>query len=115
VRRLAPAALIGSALLADGAGDHRLAFYLLLGAIVVTAHAALDAYGTLVDLPGSAPALAVVRVRTALAAMGLVLALVATAVRAPALDGAGVPALGLSAAVAALALLLLQGALRVAR
>jgi hypothetical protein len=114
VQRLAPAALLVAALLADGGARHELAFYLLLGAIVVTAHAALDAYGALIELSGSAPGLALARLRTALAALGLVLALVAAAARAPTL-GETVPALGLSAVVGALALLLLHGALRTAR
>jgi len=115
MQRLGPVALLVSALVADGAGSHELAFYLLLGAIVVTAHAALDAYGALVELPGNAPALGVARFRVALAIVGLALALVAAAVRAPVLDAGTVPAVGLSAVVAAVALLMLHGALRVAK
>jgi hypothetical protein len=115
VQRLAPALLLGAALCADATGGHGLAFYLLLGAIVVTAHAALDAYGAIVDLPGAAPELAVARFRTALAVIALALAVTAAVVRAPALAHATVPAIGLSAVVAALALLLLQSALRLAR
>lgn len=115
MQRLGPVALLVSALVADGAGSHELAFYLLLGAIVVTAHAALDAYGALVELPGTAPALGVARFRVALAIVGLALALVAAAVRAPVLDAGTVPAVGLSAVVAAVALLMLHGALRVAK
>jgi hypothetical protein len=114
VQRLAPAALLVAALVADGGARHELAFYLLLGAIVVTAHAALDAYGALIEHPGSARGLTLARLRTALAALGLVFALVAAAVRAPTL-GETVPALGLSAVVGALALLVLHGALRAAR
>lgn len=114
MHRAAPAALLVAALAADAAGSHGLAFYLLLGAIVVTAHAALEAYGVLVDLPGTANALAVARFRAALAVVALALAVVAAAVRAPALAGAAVPAVGLSAVVAALAVLTLKAVLRVA-
>jgi hypothetical protein len=115
VQRVAPIPLLVAALVADAVGGHGLAFYLLLGAIVVTAHAALDAYGILVDLAGSPPELPVARFRTALAVVALALAIVAAVVRAPALTEATVPAVGVSAAVAALALLVVQGALRVAR
>jgi len=115
VQRLGPVALLLSALVADGAGSHQLAFYLLLGAIVVTAQAALDAYGSLVELPGNVPGVGVARFRVVLAILGLVLALAAAAVRAPVLDAGTVPAVGLSAVVGALALLMLHGALRVAK
>ena len=113
--RLAPAALLAVALAADWAGGHALAFYLVLAAIAVTAYAALEAYGTLVDLPGRAPGLAVARAQAVLAVVGLALALLAAAVRAPALGEGTVPALGLSALVGAFALLVAQGALRLAR
>lgn len=98
---------------ADLGGAHEPAFYLLLGAVVVTAHSALDAYGRLVELPGSAPTLAAARLQTALAATALVLVLVAAAVRAPVL-GEAVPAVGLSAVVASLALLATAGLVKLA-
>jgi hypothetical protein len=97
----------------DVAGAHELAFYLLLGAVVVTAHAALDAYGRLVELPGASPLVGAARLQTALAATALALALVAAAVRAPVL-GEGVPAVGISALVASVALLATQGLVRLA-
>lgn len=115
MQRVAPALLLVAALVADAIGGHGVAFYLLLGTIVLTAHAALDAYGGLVDLAGASPEVPVARFRTALAVVALVLAIVAAVVRAPALADATVPALGVSAAVAALALLVVQGVLRVAR
>ena len=115
MQRIAPAALLLAALGADAFGGHAIAFYVLLGAIVVTAHTALSAYGALVELPGNAPEVGVVRVQTVLGALALSLALVAAAARAPALGDATVPAIGLSAAVGALALLGLQGLLRLAR
>ena len=114
MRRLAPLALLAAALAADLTGAHAVAFYLLLGAIVVTAHASLEAYGVLVDLPGDAAGLAVARFRVALAVVALALALVAAVVRAPVVGDGTVPALGLSAVVGALALLGLKGALRLA-
>lgn len=115
MQRLAPTALLAGALVADSAGGHALAFYLVLGAIAVTAHAALEAYGRLVELPGRAPELVSTRVQAVLCVIALVLALVAAAVRAPAIGDGTVPALGLSALVGAFALLLVQSALRLAR
>ena len=107
-------AFLLAAIGADTAGVHGLAFYLLLAAVVVTAHAALEAYGRLVDLPGSAPELAAARVQAALGACALALVVVAAAVRAPFLGEGTVPAAGLSALVASLALLALQRAVRLA-
>ena len=100
------------AVAADAAGAHGLAFYLLLGAVAVTAHAALAAYGRLVDLPGNAPTLGAARFQTVLGACALALVVIAAAVRAPVLAEGIVPAVGLSALVASLALLALQGAVR---
>lgn len=114
MQRLGPVASLAATLAADAAGGHRVAFYLLLAAVVLVAHAALEAYGALVELPGSAPELGVARFQATLAALALTLALVAAAVRAPALGDGGVPALGLSALVGSLALVLLERAVRVA-
>jgi hypothetical protein len=91
-------------------GAEGAAFYLLLAAVVVTAHAALDAYGHLVELPGTAPTLAAARLNAALGVLALSLVLVAAAVHA---HGA-VPPVGISAAVASLALLSLQGPVKLA-
>lgn len=96
----------------DRLGAHDAAFYLLLGAVVVTAHAALEAYGRLVELPGNAPRLAAARVQAVLGGFALVLVVVAAAVRAPVLGDGAVPPLGLSALVASLALVATQGAVR---
>jgi len=98
------------AIAADTLGAGGAAFYLLLGAVVVTAHAALQAYGRLVELPGSAPTLAAARLNAALGVLALSLVLVAAAVHA---HGA-VPPVGISAAVGSLALLGLQGAVKLA-
>lgn len=100
--------LLLAAIGADTLGAEGAAFYLLLAAVVVTAHAALQAYGRLVELPGSAPTLAAARLNAALGVLALSLVLVAAAVHA---HGA-VPPVGISAAVASLALLGLQSAVR---
>ena len=104
--------LLLAAISADALGAPALSFYLLLGAVVLTAHAALEAYGRLVELPGNAPVVAGVRLQAALGVVALTLVVVAAAARAPALDGGVVPPVGLSAMVASLALLGLQGAVR---
>ena len=101
-----------AAVAVDLLGAHELAFYVLLAAVVVTAHAALDAYGRLVELPGRSPELAAARLQAGLGFCALVLVVVAAAVRAPVLGDGSVPAVGLSALVASLALLATQGAVR---
>ena len=105
-----PVLLLLAAIGADALGAEGAAFYLLLAAVVVTAHAALDAYGHLVELPGTAPTLAAARLNAFLGVLALSLVLVAAAVHA---HGA-VPPVGISAAVASLALLSLQGAVKLA-
>lgn len=102
--------LLLAAIAAASLGVAGAAFYLLLAAVVVTAHAALQAYGRLVELPGSAPTLAAARLNAALGVLALSLVLVAAAVQA---NGV-VPPVGISAAVASLALLCLQSAVKLA-
>ena len=87
----------------------------MLAGVVVTAHAALEAYGRLVELPGTAPALAAARLQSGLGVLSLALVVVAAAVRAPAIGDGVVPTLGISALVGSLALLVLANALRLAR
>ena len=106
--------LLLAAIATDAAGEHALAFYLVLAGVVVTAHAALEAYGRLVELPGTAPALAA-RLQSGLGVLALALVVVAAAVRAPAIGDGVVPTLGISALVGSLALLVLANALRLAR
>ena len=77
-----PVLLLLAAIGADALGAEGAAFYLLLAAVVVTAHAALDAYGHLVELPGTAPTLAAARLNAALGVLALSLVLVAAAVHA---------------------------------
>jgi hypothetical protein len=107
--------LLLAAIAADTLGGHSLSFYLVLGAVVVTAHAALEAYGRLVELPGNSPVLGAARLQAGLGVVALALVVVAAAVRAPTLDGAVGPPVGVSAVVASVALLLLQGAVRLAQ
>jgi hypothetical protein len=107
--------LLLAAIGADAAEEHALAFYLVLGGVVTTAHAALQAYGRLVELPGSAPTIGAARVQLVLGACALALVLVAAAVRAPAVADGVVPALGLSALVGSLALLVLASAVSLLR
>jgi hypothetical protein len=107
--------LLLGAIGADAAGEHALAFYLVLAGVVTTAHAALEAYGRLVELPGIAPALPAARLQAALGVLALALVVVAAAVRAPAVGDGVVPTLGISALVGSLGLLVLANALRLAR
>lgn len=107
--------LLLAAFAGDALGLHGIAFYLLLGAVVTTAHAALQAYGRLVELPGSARGLGSARAEAALGILALALVVVAAAARAPAVADGTVPPVGLSALVASLALLLAQGALGLVR
>ena len=115
MQRVAPLALTAGVVLADTTGRHALAFYLLLGAIVALAVAALVAYGELVDLPGSAAALGAARTRATLAVLALALALTAAVVRAPSVVENSVPPVALSAVVATLALLAVKGLVGLAR
>lgn len=103
--------LLAAAIGADALDAHELAFYLVLATVVLTAHAALAAYGRLVELTGDAP-LGAARLHTSLGVLALALVVVAAAVRAPVLEAGTVPQVGLSALVASLALLIVQAALR---
>jgi hypothetical protein len=91
--------------MADGAGARSLAFYLVLAAIPAVAIVALSFFGDLVEgsADGEAGALYV-----GLTAMSLILLVIGAAVRANALNDEALPALGTSAVVGALALVVLQ-------
>jgi hypothetical protein len=99
--RLAPIALVFRAALADQAGAHSLAFDALLVAVPVTAVAALRTIAERVD--GKAEP-----VQTYLWGAALALLLLATAVRAPALGDAAVPAVARSALLACVAVFCAQ-------
>jgi hypothetical protein len=106
VRRSAiSAALVLGAIVADGAGAHGLALYLVLAAIVAVAIAALAFFGELVEGSADAEAGAVY---VGLTSLALVLLVIGAAVRANTLPDRTVPALGMSTVVGALALLGLQ-------
>ena len=104
--RALPLVLVLLAGAAD-AGDHRLAFYVLLAAIPAGAAAALAAFGDVVD--GRAGL-----VRFALPLGALALLVLGAAVRAPALHDASLPALAVSAPLGAAALYAVQGVVALA-
>jgi hypothetical protein len=87
-----PLTLALAAAAADGAGLHRVAFYLVLLAIPTAAAAALNAAG---DLADGRPVVA----RSVCSAAALVLLVVSSAVRANAAVGAELPPIALSALV----------------
>src|SRR5207244_13618535 len=82
-----PVALVVAAAAADGAGLHGVAFYALLAAVPAVAAAALGAYGEALER-GSG------RLHAYLWGVVLALTVAGAAVRAPALAGGAVPALG---------------------
>jgi hypothetical protein len=93
--RALPLSLAAVALLADGAGLHRLAFYLVLLAVVGAAAAAFVAVADLLDRrPGG-------WARGSSCGLALVLLLLGSAVRSNAPVGGGVPTLAVSAMVGA--------------
>jgi hypothetical protein len=106
VRRSAiSAALVLGAVVSDAADAQTLALYLVLAAIPAVAVAALSLFGDLVEGSADAEAGAVY---VGLSTLALILLVIGAAVRANTLDGAAIPALGVSTLVGALALLGLQ-------
>jgi hypothetical protein len=97
--------------LADAAGAHGLAYYVLLAAVAVTAIAALETFGNLVELAGTAGGLRLARWEAACSGCALALALVASAVR----SGGSVPPVGTSALLACLGVFTVQGLLALPR
>jgi hypothetical protein len=95
--RLLPFLLVAAALLADGGSAHRAAYYFLLLAVPAAAAAA---FVGVADVLEGKPALA----RGITATLSLVLVVIGCAARAGAAEGASVPAIAVSAAVAALTL-----------
>jgi hypothetical protein len=106
--RVASVSLVVGAALADAAGRHSLAYWTLVAAVPVVAVAALSAFGDVLDGTAAAP-----RERTIAVLGGLALpfVLLAAAARAPLLDGAAPPAIGLTAVVAALVVFAAQALL----
>ena len=89
----------------DGRGARETALYALVLAFAASFAGALSAFGELVELPGRAPGVALARLETSCFALGAFFSLVALAARARAGVEAGVPTLGVSAAVGALLVL----------
>lgn len=106
--RLVSISFVLGAALADAAGEHGLAYYLLVGAVPVVAIAALSALGEVLD--GTAPA-PHDRAVAALSALVLPCVLLGTAVRAPLLTDGPPPAIGVTAVVACLAVYAVQALL----
>ncbi len=106
-RSLIPAGLVLVTALTDAAGAHGLAYYVLLAAVVATAIAALETFGNLVELAGSAAGVRLARWEATCSGFALTLALIASAVR----SGGSVPPVGTSALLACLAVCTMQGLL----
>jgi hypothetical protein len=100
-RRLLPVALVVAATWADSRELHELGFYLLVAAVPAAAVSALSLFGELVDLPARARGEGRTRLETALASLGLLLLLVAAALRGNGVE-ADVPPLAVSTLVACL-------------
>ena len=95
--RLLPLFLAFGMVVADVAGLHRVAFYLALLAVVGAAAAAFDAVTAYLEGTGGL-------VRAATTGLALALLVLGSAVRASAAVGGHLPALAISAAVAAMLL-----------
>jgi hypothetical protein len=93
--------LVVAAAWADARELHELGFYLLVAAVPAAAVSALSLFGELVDLPAHAPGESRRRLETALASLGLLLLLVAAALRGQGTE-AEVPPLAVSMLVACL-------------
>lgn len=98
--RLLPLSLAIGALVADSTGLHRLAFYLVLLAVVGAAAAAFVGVGDLLEGTGG-------RVRAVTTGLALALLVLGSAVRANAAVGGHVPAVAVSAVVGAVLLYVL--------
>ena len=108
--RLLAVALVLAAALADGAGQHPLAYYGLVAAVPAAAVGALLALGEILDGSAAEP---LDRATAVLSGLALPMLLLATAVRAPLGEGAA-PRLGVSALLACLVLFALQAVLSAA-
>ena len=102
LRRALPLAPLLAALAADGAGAHRLAFYVLLLAIPTAAVAGLERFAAVLD--GDAPL-----GQAVLAGLVVVLVVLSEAVRGPHLTENAAPALAFSTLAAAFVLVAIQG------
>ena len=103
--RLASISLVLGAALADVAGHHSLAYYLLVTAVPVVAVAALSGLGDVLDGTAAEPH---DRGIAMLSALALPFVLLGTAVRAPLLEEGPPPAIGVTAIVLALVIFAVQ-------
>jgi len=103
--RLASVGLVLGAALADVAGHHSLAYYLLVTAVPVVAVAALSGLGDVLDGTAAEPH---DRGIAMLSALALPFVLLGTAVRAPLLSEGAPPAIGVTAIVLALVIFAVQ-------
>jgi hypothetical protein len=103
--RVASVCLVLAAALADAAGQHGPAYWLLVAAVPVVAIAALSGLGDVLDGTAAAPHDRGIAV---LSAVALPFVLLAAAVRAPLLAEGPPPAVGVTAVVVALALFATQ-------
>ena len=106
--RVLPFAFVLSAVAADAAELHGVAFYVLVSAVAVGAVSALSIFGELVELPARSSGELFARLEVLLAGLGLVCVLVSAAARGHAGDAVGPPPSAVSAVFAALALFGLQ-------
>ena len=102
LRRLLPLGPVLLVALADGAGAHRLAFYLLLLAVPAAVAASLTCFGEALE-GGTEEGL-----QALLAALVLLLAVAGAAARAPYVTQGALPTFGASALVAILVVLGIQ-------
>ena len=109
-RCLLAAALVLGAVVADMQGFHAVAFYLVLAAIPAAAVSALSLFGDLAEGTADDEAGALY---VGLTGIALALLVIGAAVRTNAVQHAAVPALGVSAVVGALTLLVLQVAVSI--
>jgi hypothetical protein len=107
--RLASVGLVLGAALADVAGHHSLAYYLLVAAVPVVAVAALSGLGDVLDGSAAEPH---DRGVAMLSALALPFVLLGTAVRAPLLSEGPPPAIGVTAVVVAIAIFAVQALVR---
>src|SRR5438128_61728 len=106
-RRVLAALLVLGVVLADASGDHRAAFYLLVGAIPPLAIAAMDSFGDYLE-GGSG-------FRSLAWAVALALAVASSAVRGQVPGETSVPAVAVSALFACLALVWAQAVVDVGK
>ena len=105
-RRALLLALVAAAPVADAAGAHGLAFWLLVGAVPTAAACGLTSYGAFLERRDDV----VVSLQALLWIPTLGLLLAAAAARGPAIASSGVPRLGVTALIGCVALLALKAA-----